>query len=253
MAKGFTMGHPSPTGGLGHALHIETNLSLAEKITAIINERHLTPEHFPTVAGGVVTPLHQFIPHGHFVVEQAGDLTILMTDRAGTIVGGNGDDKVAIEPDDARSWKIALGSGNDAVTLGGGKSTVFVQGAETITAGSGKASLVDERNLSFIGGSAPSTVLGEGMTTIFGAMADPQVHATETVTMIECDHTLDGGHRVGMVDLSQQGADNNDFGNKPTMPISVLSEMPSVQQLMGAGRTVTLDDHTKITFTDHHS
>ena len=118
---------------------------------------------------------------------------------SGTVVAGGGNNRIIIPGNDAGSWGIytgngddtvlALGTGNNTISagggdnfivLGGGIDTVQSTGNDTVVAGSGAATITatgtngdvvfgGSGTLTFVGGAGPASVLGTiGSVTVFG-------------------------------------------------------------------------------------
>jgi len=133
------------------------------------------------------------------VLSGDGNLKFVVSDGAGTVVAGGGNNDMEIARDDRGAWLIALGGGNDTIaalgngndtiragaghnliTLGGGKDSLLLTGQDTVTASRGrdtidasgaKSTLLYGGGASviFYGGAGAATILGGwGSDTVYG-------------------------------------------------------------------------------------
>jgi Ca2+-binding RTX toxin-like protein len=129
-----------------------------------------------------------------------GNMSFFAAGGSGSVVGGGGNDLIAIAPTDAGAWMIALGDGNDSVRafgsgndtislgsghsilqLGSGSTFVTTTGSDTVMAGSGSETIDasggdhakeviygNSSKLFFVAGGAASVFGGSGSDTMFG-------------------------------------------------------------------------------------
>jgi Ca2+-binding RTX toxin-like protein len=141
------------------------------------------------------------------ILTGAASMTFFATGGSGTVVGGDGGNRIIVPPNDSGAWLVATGSGNDTVTalgtgndtimpgggnnivvLGDGNDKVTLSGNDTLFAGAGNATIDASAALktliqggagaiTYIGGAGPATILGgSGSDTVLGGTGDLLVH-----------------------------------------------------------------------------
>jgi Ca2+-binding RTX toxin-like protein len=132
------------------------------------------------------------------VLVGGGDLQFFAVGGSGSIIGGGGKDMIAIMPNDAGNWLVALGNGNDTIrALGGGNDTIstgsgksllqlgsgsdFITttGSDTVQAANGSETIDaigakdvvygNASKLFFVAGGAATIYGGTGSDTVFGS------------------------------------------------------------------------------------
>jgi hypothetical protein len=286
-----------------HLDYSATNLKLAEKLASKINARveagFIIPADSntaPTVSGGY----HEYVQtedgkvklpayYDAVVVDTTNATTVgssvtyqsVMTgaanatyrnnqDASGSIVFGDGQDKVDIGAKDVGAWNISVGngqdtisaqgpgaatvwagSGDDLVKLGSGKSVVRTQGQSTVVGGSGAATIFGGTGLKFVGGSGDAMVagaqggdnrfeVGSGNETLTGGAFDK--HGTDVYVFWK-DHA-GGQDLINNFKLGEDVVDLRGFSEKEVQAALAGAQTTS------AGMTITLSDNTRITLTD---
>jgi hypothetical protein len=197
------------------------------------------------------------------VMAGAGDFTFDARGGAGTVAAGGGNDNINVAAT-CGPWDIALGNGNDTVSLG--------TGAATVSLGSGN-------NVVKLGG-GPVLVETQGATTVFGASGQKWMTGESQVNLYEGGHTpsLTGAHGLpsdllagtgnttllGGQSASQGTAMANYFLGQSGTDLAQNFTNTTIQQLEqnatandqtqeSNGTTVTLSDHSTVTFSGNAS
>jgi hypothetical protein len=244
-----------------YATNLELARKLADKINAgvsggfiIAADNNTAPTIGQSVMAGAANPAYR---NDH-------------QNASGTIVFGNGQDKVDIGARDAGAWIISVGNGQDTISvqgpgaatisaglggdsikLGTGKSVVHTSGQATVVGGSGAATVSGGTGLSFIGGGGDAMVTGaQGSDNSFQAGSGNETLTGGAFRGHGSDTFVFSKSHAGGQDIITNFTPGQDEVILKGYSEKELQAALLSAQTIPAGTTITLSDDTKITFND---
>jgi hypothetical protein len=188
------------------------------------------------------------------VLAGSGNFTFDPSAGSGTVLAGGGADSINLASDTIGLWRVALGNGDDTVTLGSSPSFVSLgTGNDQVNLGSGEAVIENQGNTTITGAQGTITV-GQGNHLVLSLDGSEAVLSGSIAQQLETllnagtgNATLGGGKSSD--DLSSYFHGNSTgrfapFGSPETMPGGVSGKFDHE----GSGKTLTLKHDTKISF-----
>jgi len=211
------------------------------------------------------------------VLISKGDATFIAPGGSGTVVGGGGSESIYIKPNVAGDWSIYTGNGDDTIqaaggndtisagrghnliSLGSGNDLVLSTGYDTIYAGSGHETIdagaaakhAGAGLLNFVGSDlagSPTVFGGRGSDTFYGGAGHDQDHGGAAGhgndLFVFTNGQAGGTVLIQGFDSGQDKVDLEGYGK------DAVKNALGTQKIVGNTDTITLSDHTQISFAD---